>query len=452
MKRAAGVLLLVAGLGGCISSEMQVGGCPGGGQYMSQVWNNPSNGCFEGAHVGAYTARPAPGVIGPMGAPVPQMASAGGRPEYTGADMAREVIAKTMSPDLIRASYDATGGSGLMQAQYVTPPGAGGPGAGPVGPPPGACGPGGCPPNGAAPLGMMPMGNPMMTGLTPPGAVAAVGANLPGAPSPFPVQRTEVRFTGPNGMKISWYAPKTDCKGVGFSTEFLTAPGRYNFPQAAIYRLKLSDLPNRPGVDLYPTLEVVPANNKTCTFLAHSAVPVTFTEEDLEQVAAGNYVVKVIYLPDPQYQDLAGAAEEVVSSRLEPGVDPIAEACRRGSILLVIRLGNIDLEAANTPPMDAPAPWCQAPPPAMPQGPPMGMAGMPGMGMPGMPGMPGMLPGAPPMPGMQGVLPNLPGMPAPKLPTPPAQVPATSPVPTSQVPSASGVTPATGPMSMVTGK
>ena len=117
---------------------------------------------------------------------------------------------------------------------------------------------------------------------------------------------------------------------------------------------------------MYPTLEVVPAKAKTCTFLAHSAVPVSFTEEDFEQVAAGNFVVKVIYLPDPQFQDLAATGpDEVVSSRLEPGVDPIVEAMRRGSILLVIRLGNIDLEAPNTPAMDAPNPFC--PPPAPPR-------------------------------------------------------------------------------------
>src|SRR5262249_37566808 len=149
----------------------------------------------------------------------------------------------------------------------------------------------------------------------------------------------------------------------------------------------------------YPTLEVVPANRKTEAFLAHSAVPVVFTEEDLDQVTSGNYVVKVIYLPDPQFQDLATTGpDEVVSSRLEPGVDPIAEACRRGSILLVVRVGNIDLEAPNTPAMNAPSPYQQMRP-GMPgcqvQNLPPYPQQMPqmGMGMPGMPGMPGMGPG-----------------------------------------------------------
>jgi hypothetical protein len=165
-------------------------------------------------------------------------------------------------------------------------------------------------------------------------------------------------------MKVSWYAPAPDGR-PGFGSNQLVVPGRYNFLQAAIYRLKLSAIPNRPGLELYPTLEVVPSNARTDTFLAHSAVPVTFTDEDLDQVVAGNYVVKVVYLPFPQFQDLATTGpDEVVSSRLEPGADPIAEACRRGNILVVVRLGNIDLEAPNTPAMDAPSPY--APKAALP--------------------------------------------------------------------------------------
>jgi hypothetical protein len=125
---------------------------------------------------------------------------------------------------------------------------------------------------------------------------------------------------------VSWFTASPDGK-AGFSANTLDVPGKYNFVQGAVYRLKLTDVPLYPGVPYFPTLEVVPANHKTAAFLAHSAVPISFTQEDFEQVRAGNYVVKVIYLPDPQYQDLAATGpDEVVSSRLEPGVDPIAEA------------------------------------------------------------------------------------------------------------------------------
>ncbi|MGL4550018.1 MAG: hypothetical protein ACRC33_02425, partial [Gemmataceae bacterium] len=245
---------------------------------------------------------------------------------------------------------------------------------------------------------------PLVSPGLPVGAVAGVGM-LTGQAAPYTIGRTQIRFVGPGGMKISWYAPKPDGR-PGFTQQYLEAPARYNFLQSSIYRLKVSDIPNRAGVELYPTLEIVPSNAKTATFLAHSAVPVSFTEEDLEQVAAGNFVVKVVYLPDPQYQDLAATGpDEVVSSRLEPGVDPIIEARRRGSILAVVRLGNGDLEAPNTPAMVAPDP--NAPKPGMMPG--MMMA--PGMMPPGggmMPPGGGMMPPGMMMPPGGGMMP--PGM------------------------------------------
>jgi hypothetical protein len=80
--------------------------------------------------------------------------------------------------------------------------------------------------------------------------------------------------------------------------------------------------------------------------LAHAPIPVQFTQEDLDQVTSGNFVTKVIYLPDPEFQELAlSGVETLVSTRLDPGVDPIAEADRRGSILAIVRMGNKDFRA-----------------------------------------------------------------------------------------------------------
>src|SRR5207248_5971025 len=104
-----------------------------------------------------------------------------------------------------------------------------------------------------------------------------------------------------------------------YSATPIETPGRYNFLQAAIYRLKLSDIEGRPGLELYPTLEVVPTNPKTEAFLAHNAVPVEFTADDFRQVAEGNYLVKVIYLPDPAFQEFAaGGIGELISTQLPP--------------------------------------------------------------------------------------------------------------------------------------
>ena len=78
-------------------------------------------------------------------------------------------------------------------------------------------------------------------------------------------------------------------------------------------------------------------------------MPFQLTDEDLDQVDSNNFVTKVIYLPSPAHQELAIAGvETLVSTRLDPGVDPIAEADRRGTIMMVVRIGNMDMETPSS--------------------------------------------------------------------------------------------------------
>ena len=176
-----------------------------------------------------------------------------------------------------------------------------------------------------------------------PGVMSIPGMGIPTA------QNSQVAFVGPEGMMVAWE--------VGVPGEFsptpLVCPGRYNFAQGQIYRLKLTNIPGYEAIELYPTLEVGPGMPRTQAFLAHNAIPIEMTPSDFEQVLSGNFVTKVIYLPDPEYQELALAGvETLVSTRLDPGVDPLVEADRRGAILGVLRLGNKDLEIPGGEAMD----------------------------------------------------------------------------------------------------
>lgn len=167
--------------------------------------------------------------------------------------------------------------------------------------------------------------------------VMTIGDMGPAAPQ----MSSQIAFLGPEGAMVAWNAFNSGT----FDSEPLVAPARSNFPQGALYRLKLTNLPGRPGVELYPTIEVATVVPRTEAYLAHNSIPVQFTEEDLDQVLSGNFVTKVIFLPDPDFQELAVAGvQELVSTRLDPGQDPIVEADRQGAIMAIIRLGNKDLE------------------------------------------------------------------------------------------------------------
>jgi hypothetical protein len=194
----------------------------------------------------------------------------------------------------------------------------------------------------APPAAMMAGPGPMVAGPGP-GVMhmTPAGGDAPG--SYYGVTPTsQVRFIGPDGMSVGWLIP------TGYAENQLVAPGRYNFRQGATYRLKLSSIPGREGLVLYPTLQIYPSHLITDAYLSHNSLPLRLTDEDLDQIETNNFVTKVIYLPDPRFQELAIAGvEELVSTRLDPGLDPVAEADRRGCIMAVLRVGNMDLEMAE---------------------------------------------------------------------------------------------------------
>ena len=161
----------------------------------------------------------------------------------------------------------------------------------------------------------------------------------------FTSTKSQIYFLDPDHMQIGWQTAGSNGERV-YPPAQLVVPARYNFNQGYIYRLKITAIPGRPNATLYPSIEVAQSTPVTDAYLAHNAIPVQFTTEDFDQVIdGGNFVTKVIYLPDPKYQELAvSGVETLVSTRLEPGIDPILEADKRGTILLIVRLGAIDLE------------------------------------------------------------------------------------------------------------
>jgi RNA polymerase sigma factor (sigma-70 family) len=175
--------------------------------------------------------------------------------------------------------------------------------------------------------------------------LAAPQRPKPAEAAPAAATTLQVRLAGPPGMKVARFVPAEGGKTKSVTSVAKEAPCRLNLPLGQTVRLKLSDIPNRPGLTLYPSVEVMPANSRTAAFVANTFANLTFTPEDFDQVAGGRLVIKVIYLKGAEGTE----PDEVTSPRLEPGADPIAEAGRRGSLLMVVRLGGIDLEAGGGP-------------------------------------------------------------------------------------------------------
>jgi RNA polymerase sigma factor (sigma-70 family) len=148
-------------------------------------------------------------------------------------------------------------------------------------------------------------------------------AERPGSPKVADVQ---VLVTGPPGTRVQ------------VQTANLELPARTNLEQGKLYRLKLSGIPNRPGIVRYPTLEIPRLNSQTAAFVANSAIPVEFLDRDFDAVKDSTAITKVIYLETRDGRPMVIASYDVA------GGDVIEEAARRGTILAVLRMGDIDLD------------------------------------------------------------------------------------------------------------
>jgi RNA polymerase sigma factor (sigma-70 family) len=100
----------------------------------------------------------------------------------------------------------------------------------------------------------------------------------------------QLRIAGPVGMKVCVTAA-----GPGTAVP-IEVPGRLNLEQGKLFRLKLTDIPNRPGAEQFPTVEIPRVNAAAESFVTSSAIPIEFTDDDFDHVTDGALITKVVYL------------------------------------------------------------------------------------------------------------------------------------------------------------
>ncbi|MCH2596533.1 MAG: hypothetical protein MKZ95_12125 [Pirellulales bacterium] len=107
-----------------------------------------------------------------------------------------------------------------------------------------------------------------------------------------------------------------------------------------VYRFCVTEIPDHPGLELFPTVELVdrlypPADQKL-----RFPIPIELTREELLLAANGRFITRVIYLEAPQLapaisQD--GEGQPWLEAR--PGEDPLVMADHLGRPMAILRLG-----------------------------------------------------------------------------------------------------------------
>ncbi|MFO1019141.1 MAG: DUF11 domain-containing protein [Planctomycetales bacterium] len=120
------------------------------------------------------------------------------------------------------------------------------------------------------------------------------------------------------------------------------APAQAGFMVGPLYRLKLSNLKDFPGAELYPSIELVDRLHPPAQLIAHAPVPVSFTTEEIEQALQGKLITKVVYLEQPNIADdttLDRGRQELPMKRLDPQDHVLKKADELGRPLMIVRMG-----------------------------------------------------------------------------------------------------------------
>ena len=149
---------------------------------------------------------------------------------------------------------------------------------------------------------------------------------------PMPTDMTFVRLVPPSVGTVEVY-------GFAPSRAVPLAQGWCGLAIGHVYRFRVAGLAEYPGVELYPTVEVLDRTHPPPGREAEFAVPVRFTVEEIDQALSGRMVTKVVYVEQPQLASTAPAEDGLVAETLPPDANLIREADLRGRPLLIVRLG-----------------------------------------------------------------------------------------------------------------
>jgi hypothetical protein len=110
---------------------------------------------------------------------------------------------------------------------------------------------------------------------------------------------------------------------------------------APVYRLRVTEIPNHIGEEVYPTVEVINRIYPPVGEEFRFPIPIELTQTELEMALAGKFITRVVYLEDPQQALPMARAPESEQSYFEvrPTDDPLEVADRLGRPVAIVRIG-----------------------------------------------------------------------------------------------------------------
>ena len=164
-----------------------------------------------------------------------------------------------------------------------------------------------------------------------PGVVASaqIARGVPGVGS---YQALEV--SGPPGLQVALARD-------GQFLHALEAPVKVGMIVGAVYRIRVTGIPYRPGEELYPTIEVIDRINAPQGREHRFPIPIVLEESDLRHALDGALVTRVIYLEDGEIADpiaVRPGAQQVLD--VGPMDNALKAADQLGRPVAILRIGS----------------------------------------------------------------------------------------------------------------
>lgn len=106
-----------------------------------------------------------------------------------------------------------------------------------------------------------------------------------------------------------------------------------------VYRLRISGMPKYPGVEIYPSIELIDHLHPPAGRENEFPIPIILTDSDIRIAESGQLVTRVIYLEQPQIAQQLNPLRREIPQAVEPKENALKEADRLGRPMAIIRVG-----------------------------------------------------------------------------------------------------------------
>ena len=118
------------------------------------------------------------------------------------------------------------------------------------------------------------------------------------------------------------------------------APAQAGMQVGYAYRVRVANIPEYPGLEIYPTIELLGRLHPPAELKDKYPVPIEITPEEIEAVMNDQMVTKVIYLEQPQLaQPTRQVGGQMHNESLDTEVNLLEAADQRGRPIAILRIG-----------------------------------------------------------------------------------------------------------------